>query len=164
MNNSKIFQNKIQFFHLIIAAFILGTFQASLYAEGQNTLPPSELYAKVISVESSAVIADSSYSAVDMNWLLETFNNNFIAFGGQSMESNNSDCFDYARLYCSLAQMQSRDNIAIGEFWYTPEGTNQTYAIVVAYAQDGLHYIDPIKGSEIDLSEKELEACSFLRM
>jgi hypothetical protein len=147
---------------------LLGVFfmsQLSLHGGSTINLDQHEFYKKVIAIDSSAVIADFSYSTVDVTWLMTTFNEDFKKMTDQQMGAKSQyDCFDGVRLYCSLAQMQSPANIAIGEFWYQPQWQKAKYALVIVYTKDGFHFIDPRKGSEVKLSVNELKTCSFLRM
>ena len=137
----------------------------SILEGAQKKIVMHDLYKTMIKIDIHATLADASYDAVDMNWLTTTFNSKFNEINAKTYSTKNEyDCDDFARLYCSLAQVYSRNNIAIGEFWYKPTNSKQVHAIVIAYSEKGLHFIEPQNGWEIELSEEEVYSCSFLRM
>jgi hypothetical protein len=137
----------------------------SIPERAQKKIVMHDLYKTMIKIDIHATLADASYDAVDMNWLKTTFNSKFNEINAKTYSTKNEyDCDDFARLYCSLAQVYSRNNIAIGEFWYKPTNSKQVHAVVIAYSEKGLHFIEPQNGWEIELSEEEVYSCSFLRM
>lgn len=125
----------------------------------------SELTKRLQGVNSNIILTNEDYEYADMSWLKNKFNSYYLSLNQRNYSSETEyDCDDNARLYCALAQACSKTNLAVGEFWYKPDNSPEYHAIVAAYAEDGLHFIEPQKGWEINLSESELSTCSFFRM
>ena len=150
---------------VIFLSLTCGCQSSSPKIEANKKLSKRALYSKLLNITPNAIVADDHYLTVDMNWLKSTFNKQFFGFQVKLYSSTEQyDCDDYARLYCAMAQMTSKGNIAIGEFWYMPSNSSSTHAVVVVCTSAGLHFIEPQTGCEIYLSKEEMNTCSFLRI
>ncbi len=80
--------------------------------------------------------------------------------------STKFDCNHFAAYYVAKAQIKyAHDNfqsftkaqtLALGEFWYTPDGSTSGHAIVVAWTDEGLLFIEPQTGELKKLSNNEV--------
>jgi hypothetical protein len=112
---------------------------------------------------------DVDYNLPTTDWLLNKFWPWFQKTrwdGNLSKWSRKNDCDNFARAYVTFCQdaharsFGSAEGLAVGEFCY--HGVSHVkgpHAIVAAFTEEGLIFIEPQNGQRIALSPGEITSC-----
>lgn len=83
------------------------------------------------------------------------------------------DCNRFAGHYVSAAQVEyfianfhswtAGQALAVGEFWYLPDGASSRHAVVIAFTDRGVVFIEPQTGQEMALTVSERASASVIR-
>lgn len=121
------------------------------------------------------ILGDESYAEVNSQWLpkfyphfrAELFRLGIVRWDG------NFDCNRFADLYTGVAQIvyfreafhssMGAQALALGPFWYRRDDGRGTHAIVQVLTEQGLIFIDPQTGIQIELTPTE-RASAFLQL
>lgn len=111
---------------------------------------------------------DTSYAKVSSDWLFNTFAPWFIEdrrLRSLGTWSRKNDCDNAARSFCVFAQdahantTQTDDAVAIGEFLYIgTENVKGIHAIVCAFTEEGMVFLEPQDGLRIALTPGEIQS------
>lgn len=117
----------------------------------------------------NAILGTDRYAEVNSHWLIWYYDEfrTDLASGGYGIVQweQKFNCTAFVSRYASSAQLRyfvrtfyrwhSPDGIAIGEFWYRPAGSNVGHALVAAFTEKGLLYLDPQNGHFVTLTSDE---------
>ena len=123
-----------------------------------------------------AILGKDHYAQVNSEWLTWYYDEFRTELAGGKYGIVHWDtkfsCTSFASRYASSAQLRyfaqsfyadiPAGNIAVGEFWYRPRGQTEGHALVAAYTERGLLYLDPQNGHFVDLTGTELQS-AYLR-
>ena len=83
------------------------------------------------------------------------------------------DCNRFAGHFVSAAQVEyfianfhswtAGQALALGEFWYLPDGAPARHAVVIAFTDKGVVFIEPQTGQEMVLTTSERASASAIR-
>jgi hypothetical protein len=113
---------------------------------------------------------DESYARPTNDWIFNKFYpwfktkrwNNDV-----SRWTRKNDCDNFARAFCVFAQDAHADSVgstdeglAVGEFCYIGSShVKGPHAIVCAFTEDGLIFIEPQTGQRLALTPSEIQTC-----
>jgi hypothetical protein len=123
-----------------------------------------------------AILGKDRYAQVNSEWLTWYYDEFRTELAGGRYGIVKWDqkfsCTSFASRYASSAQLRyfaqsfyadiPAGNIAVGEFWYRPHNSTEGHALVAAYTERGLVYMDPQNGHFVDLTRTELQS-AYLR-
>ncbi len=119
----------------------------------------------------AVIFADDEYARPSLAWLQGKF---WDAFQRDRWDrvgsySRKNDCDNWARAYAQLAQDchaatvgNNAAALAVGEFFYARED-GVRHAIVCAFVESGLVFIEPQNGRVLTLTPSERQLCFFVR-
>jgi hypothetical protein len=118
--------------------------------------------------------ADRNYAEVKKDYLLKNFYNWYKGFlFNQDVVrwDTRFDCDDFARSYSTLIQLahfQAKGNndegVAVGEIFFHINGDpTKGHAINCAFTEEGLIFIEPQNGTQLHLSNEEVNSIFFAR-
>lgn len=112
---------------------------------------------------------DTTYARPTNNWLFNQFYPWFKATrwaGNLDKWTRKNDCDNFARSFCAFAQdahvptTNGADAVAVGEFCYVGSTHVQgPHAIVCAFTEDNLVFIEPQTGQRLALTPTEIQSC-----
>lgn len=112
--------------------------------------------------------ADVSYAKPTFGWLLGTFWTYFWndrTNKGLLNWTRKNDCDNFARAYAqaaadchALSNGSDLEGLAVGEFWYLRDIGGE-HAVVAAFTDQGLVFLEPQTGQRLYLSDKEIFSC-----
>ncbi len=123
-----------------------------------------------------AILGNDSYAQINSHWLTwyyDAFRTD-LASGqfGIIQWDRKFTCTAFVSRFASSVQLEyfartfyrahSPDGIAIGEFWYRPIGSKLGHALVAAFTEKGLLYLDPQNGHFVVLTRQEIQT-AYLR-
>jgi hypothetical protein len=117
------------------------------------------------------IFSDDSFAIPTKRWLLEDF---WVWFYERRLElglmkwTRNNDCDNFARAYaqyaadCHALTSNQTEGLAVGEFYYRP-ASGGGHAIVIALTDEGVIFIEPQTGKQLQLTQEEISSCFFVR-
>ena len=114
------------------------------------------------SYPATVLAADAAYQEMTKSWLLNDFKKWFNEVKhaiGFVYTPEASDCDDFAVLYSALARLchaKTRPGggaLAIGPIWY--QSNAGPHAIVVAFTDEGIVFVEPQTGDSLELTDLE---------
>lgn len=118
----------------------------------------------------SLMCYDADYDRPTTKWLTNSFYTWFKNTrweGDLSKWTRKNDCDNFARAFCTFAQdahalsTGSAEGLAVGEFCYVANSARVKgpHAIVVAFTELGMIFIEPQTGEQITLTPEEKQTC-----
>jgi hypothetical protein len=122
-----------------------------------------------------AYVGDESYAEVNSAWLPAYYSRfrTELSRLGIMRGTERFDCNRFAEMNTGMAQIMffrevfhsgiAAQALAVGPFWYWPEGSQSIHAIVQIVTERGVIFLDPQTGVILELTPAEI-ASAFLQV